>query len=63
MILSPTFTANIIVNFKELRALEPSTPLSKDEELRNKRLSEAKHIHARKRRALSELFKLLRLIG
>jgi len=53
----------VIENFVELRGLEPKTPLSKDEEQRNKRLTEAKHIHARKRRALADLFKLLRVIG
>ncbi|XP_076823935.1 midasin-like isoform X3 [Clavelina lepadiformis] len=56
-------TANIIENFKILRGLEPSTATSSDEELRKKRLMEVKHIQSRKRKSLSDLFKLLRDIG
>ena len=57
------FLADVIEGFVELRKLEPKTPLSKDEEQKNKRLAEAKHINARKRKALADLFKLLRVIG
>ncbi|XP_078492436.1 midasin isoform X3 [Ciona intestinalis] len=54
---------DVIETFIELRSLEPTTPSSSDKDNREKRLSEAKHIQARKRKTLSELFKLLTSLG